>query len=80
MLLVAFALAGCEAEERCDQAAVDRCYRNVGCEDRGVCHLELDGVNGLCACLTDRGCDQLWFHDLCDGSPFDAGTCSFCGQ
>lgn len=79
LFLVLSLLTGCEAKEQCDQAAVDGCYADQGCDTAEYCALDLVELNGICVCLSDLSCDQIWYHELCDEAPYDAGTCPVCG-
>jgi len=79
-LAVALSAAACEAEEKCDQAAVDACYAEQGCPDSTSCSMDLTRLNALCVCLGGLGCDHMWYHELCDEAPYDAGTCPICSE
>ena len=79
-LAVAFLLTACDAGETCDQAAVDGCYAEQGCDGPTACSMDLARLNDLCVCLGGRDCDQTWYHELCDEAPYDAGTCPICTE
>ncbi len=76
--LVAAMTTSCGDEGNCDQVNVDGCYLEVECTQGQLCSVTTEEMNTLCACLSDLGCDQNWYHEYCDGAPYEPGECGSC--